>query len=86
MKIAIYQIERITPTATEQQETWCDIFNVPSLKTGSVQVLGKHVTQTITKPLFKKMRKVASTFYCPSTNSFINGYLAVDNHIFIVLL
>ena len=86
MKIAIYQIKKITPTSIEQQETWCDIFNVPTLKTGSVQVLGDYNLETITKPLFKKMRLLACTFYCSTTNRFVDGYHNVDNHTFVVTL
>jgi hypothetical protein len=86
MKIGVYQIERITPITIEEQQTWCDILNVPSLKTGSVQVLGDYMMQTVKKSLFKKMRILASTFYCPVTNRFVDGYYNVDNHTFIVTL
>lgn len=84
MKIAVYKIEKVTPSNPEEQENLCDIFNTPSLKSGYVEMVSA-VSHYITKSEFNKIKKVYAKFYNKETNSFMEGFLFLDERLFAVL-
>ena len=84
MKIAVYKIEKVTPSNHEEEENLCDIFNVPTLKSGYVEMIGD-VSHFITKSEFNKTKKVYSKFYNKETQSFIEGSLFLNERLFAAL-
>lgn len=84
MKIAVYKIEKVTPSNHEEEENLCDIFNTPSLKSGYVEMIGD-VSHFITKAEFKKTQKVYAKFYNKETKSFIEGSLFLQDRMFAAL-
>ena len=84
MKIAVYKIEKVTPSNPEELEILCDIFNTPSLKSGYVEMIGS-ISHFITKSEFKKTQKVYAKFYNKETNSFIEGSLLLKDRMFVNL-
>ena len=84
MKIAVYKIEKVTPSNNEEMEDLCDIFNVPTLKSGYVEMIGI-VSHFITKSEFNKIKKVYAKFYNKETNSFMEGSLFLNERLFAAL-
>lgn len=84
MKIAVYKIEKVTPSNPEEVEDLCDIFNTPSLKSGYVEMIG-NISHFITKSEFKKTQKVYAKFYNKETKSFIEGSLFLKDRMFAAL-
>ena len=84
MKIAVYKIEKVTPSNPEEEENLCDIFNTPSLKSGYVEMISA-VSHFITKSEFNKMKKVYAKFYNKETNTFIEGSLFLEERLFAAL-
>ena len=84
MKIAVYKIEKVTPSNSEEEEKLYDIFNTPSLKSGYVDMIGV-VSHFITKSEFNKTKKVYASFYNKETNSFMEGYLFLNERLFVVV-
>ena len=81
MKIAVYKIEKVTPSNHEEEENLCDIFNTPSLKSGYVEMIGS-ISHFITKTEFNKMQKVYSKFYNKESKTFIEGSLILKDRTF----
>jgi len=55
MKIAVYTIKTVVPAAdSDEYHDFCDLFSVPSLRFGSVQIIGKF-SHWINKSEFKKL-------------------------------
>ena len=84
MKIAVYKIEKVTPSNPEELEILCDIFNTPSLKSGYVEMIGD-ISHFITKSEFNKIKKVYAKFYNKETNKFIEGSLFLNERLFAAL-
>jgi len=84
MKIAVYKIEKVTPSNPEEVENLCDIFNTPSLKSGYVEMVGA-VSHYVTKSEFNKIKKVYAKFYNKETNSFMEGSLFLNERLFAAL-
>lgn len=84
MKIAVYKIEKVTPSNKEEEENLCDIFNTPSLKSGYVEMVSA-VSHFITKSEFNKIKKVYAKFYNKETNSFMEGSLFLNERLFAAL-
>ena len=81
MKIAVYKIEKVTPSNYEEVENLCDIFNVPTLKSGYVEMIGS-ISHFITKSEFNKLQKVYSKFYNKESKTFIEGCLILKDRTF----
>lgn len=81
MKIAVYKIEKVTPSNPEEEENLCDIFNTPSLKSGYVEMIGS-ISHFITKSELNKMQKVYSKFYNKESKTFIEGSLILKDRTF----
>ena len=81
MKIAVYKIEKVTPSNIDEQEDLCDIFNTPSLRSGYVEMIGS-ISHFITKSELNKMQKVYAKFYNKETKTFIEGVLIIKDRTF----
>lgn len=84
MKIAVYKIEKVTPSNIDEYEELCDIFNTPSLRSGYAEMIG-NISHFITKSEFKKTQKVYAKFYNKETKSFIEGSLLLKDRMFAAL-
>ena len=82
MKIAVYKIEKVIPGNIDEYEELCDIFNMPSLKSGYVEMIGS-VSHFITKSEFNKLQKVYCKFYNKETKTFIEGRLILKDRTFV---
>lgn len=78
MKVAIYQIETVTPQHnSEEYFEILDILNLPSLKYGTAEFIGKF-SHWITKGELKTMRKVAAKFYDRGGEFWRDGLLLME--------
>lgn len=79
MKIPVYSINQVTPKNENECQFFCDIFNVPSLKNGSVEFLGECISH-ITKKEYNKAKKINARFYNIESKSFVEGVIIfLDN-------
>ena len=78
MKLSIYKLSNFTPNA-EQYEDYCNIFNLPSLKYGYVEILGDKIG-VINKSEFKKYTKIAYRVYDNIDKKFIDGFLLFNKN------
>ena len=81
MKIAVYKIEKVIPSNIDEYEELCDIFNMPSLKSGYVEMIGS-ISHFITKSELNKMQKVYYKFYNKESKTFIEGSLILQDRTF----
>ncbi len=71
MKIQVYKVQSVRPTGNDY-ENYCEIFGLPTLKFGIVQVLGE-LSHIITKSELRKIQKVNGRLYDPATKSWRHG-------------
>jgi hypothetical protein len=74
MKIAVYQIEKVTPKDENEYEEILDILNMPSLKLGYAEFVGK-LSHWITKSELKKMNCVSQKYYDRENEVWRDGVL-----------
>ena len=79
MKISVYNIKKLYPINAEQEELFCDIINMPSLKSGYIEVKGDF-SHYITKTQLKKMSKVFYKTYDYNNKKTIDGLLVFGNN------
>lgn len=78
MKIAVYQIETVVPKDENEYDDFCDILNLPSLKFGFAEFVGKF-SHWITKTELKQMNKIAQRYYDRSADCWRDGVLLLNN-------
>ena len=79
MKIPVYTIHQVSPKNDNEYELFCDIFNLPSLKYGSVEILGECISY-ITKKEYNKAKKILARFYNIYSKSWVEGSIIfLDN-------
>lgn len=78
MKIEVYNIETITPTTESEYEFYCIMLDVPSLRTGKVQVIG-NLSHTITKSELNKTQRVSCRFYDREKVALVDGVLLLNS-------
>jgi hypothetical protein len=79
MKISVYNIKKLYPENLEQEELFCDIVNMPSLKSGYIEVKGDF-SHFITKSELNKISKVFYKTYDFSNKKNIDGLLIFGNN------
>lgn len=77
MKIAVYQIETVTPKDESEYEEICDILGTPTLKYGVAEFVGK-LSHWITKTELKQMNKVAQRYYDKAGEFWRDGVLLLN--------
>ena len=78
MKIAVYQIEKVTPKDENEEEEILDILNMPSLKLGYAEFIGK-LSHWITKSELQKMNFVSQRYYDRQFEVWRDGVLITGN-------
>ena len=79
MKISVYNIKKFYPLNAEQEELFCDIVNMPSLKSGYIEIKGDF-SHFITKSELNKMSKVFYKTYDFNNKNIIDGLLVFGNN------
>ena len=74
MKTAVYKIERVYPTGPDHEAALCDIFNIPSLRSGYVEMIGE-ISHYASKKELKRFLSCYARFYNKLTGEFIEGSL-----------
>lgn len=77
MKLSVYKTKEVVASSKDNYEDLCDLFNLPSLRYGYVEVLGEF-SHYITKSELKKMQKVSQRYYDESINDFVDGLLILN--------
>ena len=78
MKIAVYQIERVDPKNEDEEADILDILDMPSLKLGYAEFVGKF-SHWITKSDLKGMTTVSQKFYDRNHEVWREGVLITNS-------
>ena len=80
MKVAVYQVETVAPQHnSDEYFEILDILNLPSLKYGTAEFLGKF-SHWITKTDLRKMKAVSAKFYDRDGEFWREGLLLAELH------
>ena len=74
MKVAIYHIETVKPKDENEYEEILDILNLPSLKLGYAEFIGKF-SHWITKCELKKLNCISQRYYDRANEIWRDGVL-----------
>lgn len=78
MKVAVYQIDTVAPQHnSDEYFEILDILNLPSLKYGTAEFLGKFSHWT-TKGKLKQMKAVSAKYYDRAGEFWIEGLLLME--------
>jgi hypothetical protein len=78
MKIAVYQIEKITPEDEKQYNEFCDVLCLPSLKYGYAEFIGS-LSHWITMKELKKSKRIYSRYYDRVEKVWIDGVVLLNS-------